>query len=50
MHKKNNFDFQYFSLLFCGNIKYLLIIESKGFNAWKDDKHWSSIFAVRKNV
>lgn len=30
--------------------RYLKIIENKGFNAWKDDKHWSSIFAVRKDV
>lgn len=30
--------------------RYIKIIESKGFDAWKDDKHWSSIFAVRKNV
>ena len=28
--------------------KYIKIIESKGFYAWKDDKHWSSVFAVRK--
>ncbi|AOZ98509.1 hypothetical protein BIW12_03155 [Flavobacterium commune] len=27
--------------------KFLKIIESKGFCAWKDNKHWSSIFAVR---
>lgn len=26
---------------------YIKIIESKGFKAWKDDKHWSSIFAVK---
>lgn len=29
---------------------YIKIIENKGFNAWKDDKHWSSIFVVRKDI
>ena len=28
---------------------YLKIIEKQGFNVWKDYKHWSSIFAVRKD-
>lgn len=27
---------------------YIKILEDKGFKAWKDDKHWSSIIAVRK--
>tara|TARA_R110002096_G_C14653248_1_gene726627 strand:- start:5948 stop:6763 length:816 start_codon:yes stop_codon:yes gene_type:complete len=30
--------------------RYINIIKNKGFNAWKDDKHWSSIFAVRKDI
>ena len=28
---------------------YIAILEKKGFIAWKDTKHWSSIFAVRKS-
>lgn len=30
--------------------RYIKIINNEGFNTWKDDKHWSSIFAVRKDV
>ncbi|MCG9793896.1 FkbM family methyltransferase [Flavobacterium algicola] len=30
--------------------KFIEIIEKKGFLVWKDTKHWSSIFAVRKNL
>lgn len=37
MHSINENDFN----------KFLKIIESKGFYVWKDNKHWSSIFAVR---
>jgi FkbM family methyltransferase len=29
---------------------YIKIILNKGFDAWKDDKHWSSIIAVRKKI
>ncbi len=28
---------------------YIDILKINGFNAWKDDKHWSSIMAVRKD-
>ncbi|GEM_PF-1276319 len=28
--------------------KYITILKNNGFDAWKDTKHWSSIFAIRK--
>lgn len=39
LHLNEGEDFQVF----------LKILETKGFQVWKDDRHWSSIFAVNSN-